>query len=186
MRKRILAVIVVETLTLLTLTSSITFAEELKGKIEGNLNALNSGYAITTWPSVTEEYSLGDNVTVRAATTEPPFPEAVHVVFRWHKPDGSLIDVGPTLLTKSNDTWDGKPIWDAYDTQTLDVIGEWGVQALFIDEHGKLQGPNPYAIVAIKATSCTIIPEISLNMFLATFWILIVFCAATIKRRKGF
>jgi hypothetical protein len=163
----------------------MAFAEELKGKTEGSLNALNSGYAITTWPLIINECYVGDNITVRAATTEPPYPEATQVVFRWHQPDGNYTDVGPIPLMKSNDTWDGKPIWDAYYTQTLNVIGEWGVQALFLDENGKLQGPNPYAIVAIKATSYIIIPEMSPNVVLAALWIFTILCTAAFKERRA-
>lgn len=184
-KTKILTIILAETLILLASSSGMAFAEELKGKTEGNLNALNSGYAITTWPSIINECYVGDDITVRAATTEPPYPEATQVVFRWHQPDGNHTDVGPIPLMKSNDTWDGKPIWDAYDTQMLNVAGEWGVQALFLDENGKLQGPNPYAIVAIKATSCIIIPEMSINVVLAAIWVFTTFCTAILKRRKA-
>jgi hypothetical protein len=184
-KTKTLTIIFAEMLILLALSISMAFAEELKGKTEGSLNALNSGYAITTWPLIINECYVGDNITVRAATTEPPYPEAIQVVFRWHQPDGNHTDVGPIPLMKSNDTWDGKPIWDAYATQTLNVVGEWGVQALFLDENGKLQGPNPYAIVAIKATSCIIIPEMSLNAVLTAIWMSTTFCAVVLKRRKA-
>jgi len=81
-------------------------------------------------------------------------------VFRWNQPDGSHYDRGPYDLTLSGDTWDGKPIWDADDTQTLSDLGNWGVQALFTDEDGRLQGPNPYPIVKIKAISYHVTPEV--------------------------
>jgi len=145
---------------LLVFTSGLVYADELKGSTGGSLNALTSGYAITRWPWNGGELFPGDNATVRACTTEPPHPEATRVVFRWHRPNGSYWDEGPKNLTLSGDTWDGKPIWDAYDTQTLDMMGDWGVQALFINEEGKLQGPNPYPIVKIKAISYHVIPEV--------------------------
>jgi len=145
---------------LLALNSGLVFADELKGSTGGSLNALGTGYAITRWPWDGGDLFPGDSPTVRACTTEPPHPEATEVVFRWHRPDGSHYDVGPKPLTLSGDTWDGLPIWDAYDTQTLVMIGDWGVQALFCDEEGKLQGPNPYPIVQIRAISYHVIPEV--------------------------
>lgn len=145
---------------LLALISGLAFAEELKGTVKGSFNALDSGYAIARWPWDGGNILPGDSVTVRAGTTEPPHPEAVQVVFRWNQPDGNHWDTPPQDLTKSADTWGEKPIWDAYDTQTLNMIGDWGVQALFIDEEGKLQGSNPYPIVKIKAISYHVIPEL--------------------------
>ena len=145
---------------LLVLNSGLAFADELKGSTGGSLNALDSGYAITRWPWDGGDLLPGDSATVRACTTEPPHPEATEVVFRWIRPDGSNWTVGPFPLTNSSDTWDGKWIFDAYDTQTLDMFGAWGVQALFLDEEGKLQGPNPYCIVKIRAISHHVIPEV--------------------------
>ena len=146
---------------ILLLNSGLAFAEEMKGSTGGSLNALNSGYAITRWPWDGGELYAGENATVRAATTEPPHPEATHVVFRWNQPNDSHFDIGPIPLTNdSGDTWDGKPVWDAYDTQTLSMMGDWGVQALFCDEEGKLQGPNPHPVVAIRAISWHVIPEV--------------------------
>jgi len=143
------------------LNSGLAFADELKGSTGGSLNALNSGYAITRWPWDGGEIYPGESATVRAATTQPPHPEATHVVFRWNRPDGSQFDVGPKPLTLSGDTWDGKPIWNAYDTQTIDMVGDWGVQALFQDAEEKLMGPNdPYETVAIKAISWHAVPEV--------------------------
>jgi len=147
--------------------SGLAFAEELKGKYGGSLNALDSGYAITRWPPGGGDILPGQDATVRACMTEPPWPTAVKVVFRWNRPDGSSFDVGPKDLTLSGDTWDGLPVWDASDTQTIDMIGDWGVQALFLNEEGKLQGPNPYPIVKIKAISWHVIPEVPLGTIAA-------------------
>lgn len=143
-----------------TFMGGIVFAAELKGTTGGSLNALNTGYAITRWPWNSGDVYPGQEATVRACTTEPPHPYATHVVFRWHSPDGTWFDVGPVLLTKSADTWGGKPIWDAYDTKTLDLMGDWGVQALFTNQYGTLQGPNPYPVVKIRAISWHVTPEV--------------------------
>jgi len=147
----------------LILCSGLAYAAELKGSV-GSLNALNSGYAITRWPWDGGDILVGEDATVRACTTQPPYPQATRVVFRWIRPDGSSWDTGPKTLTLSGDTWDGKPIYDAYDTETIDMLStpteNWGVQALFLDAEGKLQGPNPYPIVQIKAISWHAVPEV--------------------------
>jgi len=145
-------------LLLSVLNSGLAFAVELNGTTGGSLNALNSGYAITRWPWDGGEISIGVDATVRACTTDP---ESIKVVFRWIRPDGTYWEEGPKDLTLSGDIWDGKPIWDAYDTQTLDMLGDWGVQALFQDSEGNLMGPmDPYETVAIKAISWHVIPEV--------------------------
>lgn len=170
---------------LLALNSELVFAEELKGKIKGSINALDSGYAISRWPWNGGDIFPGESVQVRALTTEPPYPNATWVVFRWNQPDGSHWDTPPKVLTKSVDTWDGLPIWDAYDTQTLNRPGDWGVQALFCDEDGKLQGPNPYPIINIKAISYHIVPEVpfgTIATMLCMLGALGVF--AIVKRKK--
>ena len=138
------------------LDNGLVSAEELKGSTGGSLNALDSGYAITRWPWNGGEIYAGESATVRACTTQ--YPKATRVVFRWYRPDGTHFDVGPKPLTNSSDTWDGKPIWDANDTQTLDMVGDWGVQALFMDDKGRLQGPDS-AIVKIRAISWHVVPE---------------------------
>jgi len=186
MKTRTLVLSVAGILTiLLALNIGQAYAEELKGSTGGSLNALNSGYAITRWPWSDGEIYPGQDATVRACTTEPPHPEATHVVFRWIRPNGSYWDVGPVALTLSDDTWDGKPIWDAYDTETIDMLGDWGVQALFCDSHGKLKGPStPYQIVGIKAISWHAVPELPLGTIASLLGMLGGMCVFTIVQRK--
>ena len=166
---------------LLTLNMGFVLADELKGSTGGSLNALTSGYAISRWPWDGGDVLPGESVTVRACTTEP---EATQVVFRWNAPDGSHFDVGPKDLTLSSDTWDGNPIWDAYDTQTLAMLGNWGVQALFLDEEGKLQGPNPYPIVNIKAISYHVVPEVPFGTTAALLSMIGALCVFAVVKRK--
>ena len=183
MRVHVLSVVGIFVI-LLVLNSGLAFADELKGEIKGSINALDSGYAITRWPWDGGDIFPGTTVQVRACTTEPPHPEATEVVFRWNRPDGSHYDVGPKPLTLSGDTWDGKPIWDAYDTQTLFMIGDWGVQALFCDEDGKLQGPNPYPIENIKAISYHAIPEVPFGTIATILSMLGALSVFAIVKRK--
>lgn len=158
-RKILVAMLIV--LGVFVVCSGLTYAEELKGAYGGSINALDSGYAITRWPPGNGTILIGDDGAVRALTTE--YPTATKVVFRWHAPDGSSTDSAQKPLTLSADTWDGKTVYEADDTHTIDQIGAWGVQALFIDEEGRLQGPNPYPVVQIKAISWHSIPEVPLG-----------------------
>jgi len=167
---------------LLTLSMGFVLADELKGTTGGSLNALDSGYAITRSPWDGGDILPGEEVTVRACTTE--YPEATEVVFRWNAPDGTHSDVGPISLTSSGDTWDGDPIWDAYDSRTLTMIGNWGVQALFLDEEGNLQGPNPFPIVNIKAISYHVTPEVPFGTTAALLSMIGALCIFAIVKRK--
>src|SRR3990170_2504835 len=98
----------------LVVLSGIAYAAELKPS-NGSINALNTGYAITRWPLSSGDVLPGDSATVRACTTDPPYPDATAVVFRWHAPDGTSYDVGPETLTPMGDTWDGNDIYYAED-----------------------------------------------------------------------
>lgn len=166
MRKNRLMFLPAVAIFFLFLVSAIglAFAVNLKD-YGGSLNALGSGYAITRWPPGGGDILPGQPATVRAYTTE--YPTAIQVVFRWHSPDGSSFDTDPEPLVLSPDTWDSLTVHVAENTQTLDMIGDWGVQALFLNEEGKLQGPNPYPIVKIKAISWHVIPEVPLGTIAA-------------------
>ncbi len=184
-QRRTLSAYTFAALIFASLVIAPTLAAELKGTTGGSLNALNSGYAIARWPWDSGDVLPGENATVRACTTE--YPEATQVVFRWNRPDGSHFDIGPKTLTLSGDTWDGADIHDAYDNQTIDMEGDWGVQAIFMDTEGNLMGPNdPYEAVAIRAISYHAIPEIPLGTIVATLSMLGALGAFVIFRRgKG-
>ncbi|MCW3986013.1 MAG: hypothetical protein NWE91_06365 [Candidatus Bathyarchaeota archaeon] len=186
MKERQIMLVYLSVIILLASTAiGHTFADELKGTTGGSLNALNSGYAITRWPWDGGDLLPGESATVRACTTDPPYPEATEVVFRWIRPDGSYWDVGPKVLALSGDTWNGSDIWDASDTQTIDMIGNWGVQALFLDEEGNLKGPSdPYPIVAIRAISYHVVPEVPLGAITAVLSMLGALGVFAIARRK--
>jgi len=174
-----LSISLVMFLGLLVMCSGLVKAEELKDSV-GSLNALNSGYAITRWPWDGGQILIGEDATVRACTTVIPSEgiTATQVVFRWISPNGSSWDSDPKDLTLSGDTWNGEPIYDVYDTGTIDVLGDWGVQALFIGDAGKLRGPNPYPVMQIRAISWHAVPEVpfgTLAAVLALFGALAVF-----------
>lgn len=165
MKLKLPVVTILFLLGLLLINGGLAYAEELKGTV-GSINALNTGYAITRWPPSGGIFLVGENLTVRACTTE--YPEALTVVFRWHFPNGSSFDSDPKPLVPSGDTWKDNPIWDAYDTRTLCLVGDYGVQALFLNTDRDLQGPNnPYIITDIRAISGHAVPEIPLGTIAA-------------------
>ena len=181
------SIAVVLLLSVLVAWSGIAYAEELYPTV-GSLNALGSGYAITRWPWDGGEIFLAEEATVRACTTDPPYPEATHVVFRWIRPDGSVLpDMEPIELTPSIDTWKEKPIWDAYDTRTIDQLStpteDWGVQALFCGPDGKELPISPCPTVAIKAISWHAVPEVPFGTIAALLCMLGALGVFAIKKK---
>lgn len=169
---------VVGMFVILLVLNGLAFAAELKG----SWDALNSGYAITRWPWDGGEIFVGENATVRAGTTQ--YPTVTQVKFRWIPPEGEgdpWVE-GPKNLTDSGDTWDGPLIYDAYDTQPLNVYGNWGVQALFLGPNGQLM--NSTDIVKIRAISWHVVPEVPLGTIVSLLGMLGGLCAFAIVKRK--
>jgi hypothetical protein len=133
--------------------------------VNAPLATLNSGYAIwTNYHGI--DIPPGTEVTATAGTTEHPdssahnkLPNVTAVRFRWMPP--GLPDFNSSLKTL---TWNGTlhdgvwPIYTANDTQALDVIGDWGVQAWFYDSEGNLR--NQTGVTKIRAVSVNVTPEI--------------------------
>lgn len=133
--------------------------------------SLSSGYAI--WTNYHgEDIPVGTEVTATAGTTEHPnssrhndFPNVTAVRFVWMPPDGSGDDIYNPPLGQDpiNLTWDGEttyegwPVYTANDTQTLDLLGDWGVQAWFYNE-GHLKSET--GVTKIRAVSVNTVPTI--------------------------
>lgn len=122
--------------------------------VKAGWNALNSGYAITT-DYHGKDVLVGTLVTARAGTTDP---NITSVTFRWIPPEGDEWLVEYVPVADSGETWNGDPIYDAYDAQTVDIVGDWGVQAWFHDSRGNIRHRTD--IKAIRATSFHVIPEV--------------------------
>ena len=143
----------------------------------GPWSALSSGYAVTTDYQGVLVY-VPQDVTATAGTTEhpavdrvPEFPDVTKVRLLWMPPADSLLDEffsppleqDPLDLTYSGDDYvdkDGIPwgIYTASDTQTIDAIGDWGVQAWFYDSEGNLKGIS--GLTKIRATSFEAVPDV--------------------------
>lgn len=174
--------------------------------IDWSKTSLSSGYAVTTDYHGVPEVPIGTDVTATAGTTEhpsvnrvPQFPNVTKVRFRWIPPSGSGLSeiYSPPLgdlamsLWNSGEEYEDKDgnLWYIYigeDTQTIpetiDAVGDWGVQAWFYDDAGKLR--NQTGIEKIRATSFNAVPEVpfgTLAITTAMFGALILF---TIKGRR--
>lgn len=167
----------------------------------GPWSALSSGYAVTTNFQGIPVWPLPQDVTATAGTTEhpnandgqggrvPEFPDVTKVRFLWMPPEDSGLDeflnppeLDPALdLTDSGEDYEDKDgnLWDIYtaeDTQSIEALGDWGVQAWFYDLEGNLKGKS--GIEKIRATSFEAVPEVpfgTIVVFLAMIGALGVF-----------
>ena len=118
-------------------------------------DAINSGYAITTdYHGL--EVPPGTLVTATAGTTDT---DVQNVTFLWKYPNETIVYREENVPVQSNGTmWDEKLIYYAYSSYIPDVLGDWGVQALFIGKDGKIKA-NHNDVIMIRATSFNVIPD---------------------------
>jgi len=150
-------------------------------------STLGTGYAITSnYHGV--DIPLGTPVTVTAGTLDS---NVMVITFRWHEPpDGNgpvrwEITV-PIFTNGTTGKWNNgttAEIRYAQDTQTPDVLGNWGVQALFRDSSGK-DRTGLTNVINIKATSFNTVPEVpfgTLAILAAMFGAVAIFA---IKKKR--
>jgi hypothetical protein len=119
---------------------------------------LNDGYEIVTnWHGV--DIPPGTEVAATAMTTDA---SVTRVTFLWKNPAGTTTFNDPDVpVFQNGTTWDGKLIYYAISTYTPEALGDWGIQALFQDSRGHtIQGVAD--VVAIRARSFNVIPEVPL------------------------
>ena len=160
--------------------------------------AISSGYAVTTnWHG--QEVPLGESVTAWAGTTHS---EVENVEFLWIAPDEETVVWDPWIEVFGPYTTpavpDGVPqeiidwaedhlgvdIWYAQNTQTPDVLGDWGVQALFHAGSGKIKGQDS-TIVAIRASSINAVPEVPFGTIAISLSMFVILGVFAIKRKRG-
>ena len=119
-------------------------------------SAISSGYAITTdYHGI--DVPLGALVTATAGTTDA---NVTSVTFLWHYPDNETVAYEVNTQVWSNgSTYDGKLIYYANSSYIPDVLGDWGVQALFIGEGGTKKA-NHNDVIRIRSTSLNTIPDV--------------------------
>lgn len=125
------------------------------GVVKAQWSAINSGYAVTTnYHGI--EVPPGTLVTATAGTTDT---NVKNVTFLWKSPDKTVAYEEDVPVTSNGSTYEGKPIYYAQSSYRPDVLGDWGVQALFIGEGGT-QKANHDDVVKIRATSFNTIPDL--------------------------
>lgn len=158
--------------------------------------AIGTGYAVTT------DYH-GMNiapstlVTVTAGTTDS---NVVNVEFVWHAPDGTIIfteivavtplttpSVPPSPISSEITSWASANIGVQYayaqSAFAPNVLGDWGVQAIFRGPTGS--EVNSYTeVIQIRATSFNVIPEVPLIGSAGASLFLLVGLGLYIKRKK--
>jgi len=118
-------------------------------------SSLGSGYAVTSdWHG--KDAPRGTTVTVTAMTTDDTIDR---VTFLWKNPKGDLIWEVIDNTKTADGEYEGKTVYTFSSANVPSEQGDWGVQALFQGEDGKTkQGFEE--VVAIKATSFLVVPEI--------------------------
>jgi len=146
-------------------------------------DALSSGFAVTTnWHGI--DVPIGQPVTATAGWAPELIPEnslvkhveVKKVEFVWHYPNGTVAfsetipisgplvtpNVPPDPIPPEIIEWAEKypevEYWYAQNTQIPDVLGDWGVQAIFRNTV-QTCGKNSDT-VRIRATSFNVVPEV--------------------------
>ncbi len=155
------------------LALAIVIVIAFAGRAYAQWNAISSGYAVTT-DFHGLSVSPGTLVTVTAGTTDV---RVFEVIFVWHYPDGSVAFTEtvpvtwttcptppPSPIPKEITDWvatqpTGFVYGYAQSSHVADVLGDWGVQALFHDHAGHQVGEYT-EIVAVRSTSFNVVPLI--------------------------
>lgn len=135
--------------------------------VAGLIMLLGLGVAYAAYPSLTTGYAidsnyhginvpLGANVIVTAYTTDM---EVYQVTFLWKYPNGTVV-FGPEVDSTpvAGELYEGNAVNTFSSTHSVDVKGDWGVQALFQSQDGKTKENIDY-VVKIKATSFFVVPD---------------------------
>lgn len=158
-------------------------------------SALDSGYGVTTnYHGV--DVDIGQSVTATAGTTDN---RVRNIEFRWLDPGGNpswdvtvpvfgpftTPNVPPNVPQEIINWANGHPgvvVWYAQNTQTPNVVGDWGMQAIYHDS-GRIRGRNSDTI-AIRATSFNVVPEVPMGTMVILSSMLGALGVFALKRKK--
>jgi hypothetical protein len=153
------------------------------------LMALTVAYA--AYPSLTTGYAVDSDyhginvppntpVHVTAYTTDA---DVYQVTFLWKDPDSNTVwtdVVGPGTL---DGTYDGKDVYTFASTHSPNIMGDWGVQALFQSPEGKTK-ENIDLVIKIKATSFFVIPDVPVLGTVGSLAAMLLGLGIYIKRKR--
>ena len=147
--------------------------------VQAQWSALVSGYAVTT-NYHGKDVPPGTLVIATAGTTDASVKT---VTFYWKYPNDTVAYVVADVSVAANGTtWDGKLIYYAQSSYTpITPTGDWGVQAVFKDS-GHCQKGHHEDIVAIRATSYFVTPEVPFGT--VTVLLILLGALSLFARRK--
>jgi len=117
--------------------------------------SLASGYAVTS-NYHGKDVPPGANVVVTAMTTDSRVDK---VTFIWKNPAGQVAFTETKPVYTNGTKFNNKLIRYATSTYSPNTLGDWGVQAKFLDVH-HLCRCTCTARLATRATSFNVIPEV--------------------------
>ncbi len=154
------------------------------------LSALIAAYA--AYPSLGSGYAVdsnfhginvpqGSNVIVTAYTTNM---DVYQVTFLWKYPN-ETISFGPEVdnTPVAGELYEGKPVNTFSSTHSVDVVGDWGVQALFQGSGGTTR-EDIELVLKIKATSFFVVPVIPVLGTVGSLAAMLLVLGIYIKRKK--
>ena len=117
---------------------------------------LSTGYAVTSnWHG--KDVPSGTDVVVTAMTTDA---KVDHVLFVWKNPADQTVWVDIEAVEPNGTKYDdAKLIYYATSTHKPETLGDWGVQAIFVDLDGIFKC-HLRLFVKRRATSFNVIPEV--------------------------
>jgi len=117
--------------------------------------SLESGYGVTSnYHGI--DVPSGTDVVVTAMTTDA---KVDHVIFVWRNPADQTVWVDIESVFSNGTEYDGKLVYYAISTHKPEALGDWGVQAIFVDLNGIFRC-HLRLFVARRATSFNVIPEV--------------------------
>jgi hypothetical protein len=160
--------------------------------VAGLIMLLGAGAAYAAYPSLASGYAIdsnyhgidvppGSDVIVTAYTTDM---EVYQVTFLWKYPNGTLA-FGPEVdnTAVAGDPFEGNPVNTFSSTHSVDVTGDWGVQALFQSPDGTTKENIDY-VVKIKATSFFVVPDFPMIGTLGSLGAMLLGLGLFIKRKS--
>jgi hypothetical protein len=162
--------------------------------VAGLIMLLGVGIAYAPYPTLSTGYAIdsnyhginvppGANVIVTAYTTDA---DVYQVTFLWKNPGGNTVwtdvDNTPTLEAEQ---YDGMNVYTFSSEHAPDVIGDWGVQALFQSPDGTTKESTEY-VVAIRATSFFVVPDFPMIGTLGSLGAMLLGLGLFIKRKSKF
>jgi hypothetical protein len=173
----------------ISLSLSIFFTNIHLGNAQWS--AINSGYAATTnWHGI--DVPIGENVTATAGTTDL---NVTHIRFIWRDPDGTVwknetksvsnytAPEHPPNVPDEVIEWalenNGTEYLCAQSWYEPDIVGEWGIQAIFYNVTTK----RGNSTTRIRATSFNAVPETPYGTIVIFTIMLSTLVIYTLKRK---